>query len=178
MSARRIGAAVCASLALTLGSAGVAFAYGTDSSKAPSPNQDPCAAGLLVVRGTNGDDTGSKFDLRNTTGHYTICTFGGNDTIYAGPGGATIYAGPGNDTIYGGPGDDYIEGQGGDDVIYDDDIHGGGGSDTLLGQTGADTIYANDGIADTLIDGGTDTNMCTVDTGLAVIDNVKNCVIK
>lgn len=56
MSARRICAGVCAALALTLGGAGVAFAYSPVTGKAPSPNQDPCAAGTGVLRGTNGDD--------------------------------------------------------------------------------------------------------------------------
>ena len=173
MSARRIGAAVCASLALTLGSAGVAFAYGTDSSSAPSPTQDPCFddGGGTVLRGTNGDD-----NLKAGTNVRTICAFGGNDTIYANDLGDYIYAGPGNDTIYGGAGNDHIEGQGGDDTIHDDGIYGGGG-DTLLGQTGNDTIYANNGVAD-VVDGGTGANKCAVDTGPTVFDNIKNCIIQ
>ena len=44
-------------MALTLGSAGVAFAYGSDSTNQPSPNQDPCAAKSTVIRGTNGTYT-------------------------------------------------------------------------------------------------------------------------
>lgn len=175
MSARRIGAAVCASLALTLGSAGVAFAYGTDSSSAPSPAQDPCfddGTGT-VLRGTNGDDRGPGKDLdaRQMPNVRTICAFGGNDTIYANGAGDHIYAGPGADIIYGGGGDDYIEGQGGDDVIHDDGIYSGG-SDTLLGQTGNDTIYANNGQPD-FVDGGTGANKCTIDG----MDTHSNCVV-
>lgn len=162
MSARKILAAVCAALALTLGSAGVALAYGPVSGESPSPNQDPCAAGPGVLRGTNGNDT---LDARQLTGPVTICGFGGGDTIYANDAGDTIYAGPGSDKIIGGAGDDYIEGQGGDDYI-----DGGLGNDTILGQTGNDTIIANDGVQDN-VDGGTGTNHCTTDP----IDIVKNC---
>jgi Ca2+-binding RTX toxin-like protein len=123
MSARKILAAVCAALALTLGSAGVALAYGPVSGESPSPNQDPCAAGPGVLRGTNGNDT---LDARQLTGPVTICGFGGGDTIYANDAGDTIYAGPGSDKIIGGAGNDYIEGQGGDDYI-----DGGLGNDTI-----------------------------------------------
>jgi Ca2+-binding RTX toxin-like protein len=179
MSARRIGAAVCASLALTLGSAGVAFAYGTDSVSAPSATQDPCFddGSGTVLRGTNGDDTGLTLDARNLPKVRTICGFGGNDTIHANDYGDHIYAGPGSDTIYGGAGPDYIEGQGGDDTIY-----GGGGADMILGQTGNDTIYANDlsntddGAIDT-IDGGTGNNKCHYITSGVTADHVTNCVV-
>jgi Ca2+-binding RTX toxin-like protein len=166
MSARRIGAAVCASLALTLGSAGVAFAYGNDSANQPSPTQDPCGGGLpTVLRGTNGDDT---LDARTMPAVRIICAFGGNDTIYANGAGDQIYAGPGADKITGGAFNDYIEGQGGGDYI-----DGGDGSDTLLGQTGDDTIISRDGVPD-VVDGGTGTNHCTTDD--PIIDSVKNCI--
>ncbi len=168
MSARRISAAVCASLALTLGSAGVAFAYGSDSANQPSPNQDPCAAKSTVIRGTNGADNIDATASPYSPGiAYTICTFGGNDVIKANNAGDTIYAGPGDDTITGGAGPDYIEGQGGGDHI-----DGGGGPDTLLGQTGDDTIISKDTYRD-FVDGGTGANKCTVDS----MDTVKNCVV-
>lgn len=127
---------------------------------------DPCAPGLNVLRGTNGNDTGDTLNAKahHLVGPVTICGFGGDDTIVATDDGDTIYAGPGNDTIYGGTSDDTIEGQGGDDIVF-----GGGGADHILGQTGKDTIYANtltqgdfttdDQAVDT-IDGGTGQNTC------------------
>lgn len=179
MSVRRISAVLCTALALTFAGGNVALAHsidGSDTGDCHGPN---------AIRGTNGDDvldaTKAPYDPNI---QYTICGFGGNDTIIANNAGDFIYGGPGNDTIYGGTGNDYIEGQGGDDKIFDCTLNstdcvapnnaylGGGGADTILGQTGNDTINSADGVPDFLVDGGTGNNHCTVDTSEKA---VKNC---
>src|SRR4051812_9999381 len=171
MSTLRISASVCTALDLTFAGSSAALAHSTDSS-----DTGDCH-GSTAIRGTNGDDildaTLPKYDPNI---RYTICGFGGNDTIIANNAGDFIYGGPGNDVIYGDTGSDYIEGQGGDDKIFDctpsSDCHGitdgytyqgGSGADTILGQTGSDTINSKDGVSDVLVDGGTGNNKCTVD---------------
>ena len=176
MPTRRIFAVVCAALALTFASGSAALAYSTDSAKPPSTTDDQCAAGDHVIRGSNGADTiDANKAPYNASIPYTICTFGGDDTIIANNAGDHIIAGPGNDTIYGGTGNDTVEGQGGTDTIF-----GGGGQDVLLGQTGDDFIYANDkdntddGFVDT-IDGGTGNDHCVFTTTGANADKASNC---
>jgi Ca2+-binding RTX toxin-like protein len=98
MSARRITAAVCTSVALTFASASAALAYGTDSGPNSLQTEDPCAMQGAIL----GDRNGVTNDvLKGTSGDDIICGFGGDDTIEGLGGNDRIYGGDGADTIYG-----------------------------------------------------------------------------
>jgi Ca2+-binding RTX toxin-like protein len=92
-------------------------------------------AGSVTLRaGDQGDDlTGSNLA----------------DVIVGGNGADTVNAYGGNDTITGGGGNDKLNGADGND-----DITGGTGADNLSGGNNDDTLRANDGQADTAINGG------------------------
>jgi hypothetical protein len=83
--------------------------------------------------------------------------------ITADLGAGTVSGGAGNDTLMG------ILGIGGTDVH--DVLDGSPGPDGLYGFGGPDTIDAVDGLANDYLDGGTETDTCTADSG----DTVVNC---
>ncbi|MBY0279798.1 hypothetical protein K2Z84_31060 [Candidatus Binatia bacterium] len=109
-----------------------------------------------------GGDTGSGATFADV-----IFGDDGNDTIGGGPGNDVIHGGSGNDKIQGGPGKDTIDGDAGDDRVAggpdDDKVTGGLGADTILGEANDDKLFAIDGTADTLIDGGTETDTAKTD---------------
>lgn len=173
MSARKIPAAVCTALALTLASTSPALAY-SNGSAPHSQYEDP----TCTIRGTNGDDGTSANPLKGTNGPDVICGFGGNDIIDGMDGDDRIEGGPGNDTIYGGDGTDTIEGQGGMDTIF-----GGPGADNIRGDTSDDRIYANDTAntndnATDTINGGGGNDPCSYTVPPAAFpDTVTNCEV-
>ena len=131
--------------------------------------------GLLIVRGSRGDDdivvtrdgkeiaveTPLSFSgfLANTINGIRIKGFGGNDVlqvkvnlpanINGGPGDDRLVGGGGNDTLVGGAGDDTLEGMGGNDSLLGGDgrdvLSGGAGNDVLNGEAGRDTISGGKG---------------------------------
>ncbi len=104
-------------------------------------------AGSVTLRaGDLGDDlTGSNLD----------------DLIVGGNGADTVSGYSGNDTIQGGGGNDKLNGADGND-----DITGGAGADTLTGGNNDDTLRANDGQADTSINGGAGIDTAFYDAAL------------
>ena len=81
-----------------------------------------------------------------------------------------LFGGPGNDRIDAQEGDDIVDGGQGDDVISsasgDDVLTGGAGSDSFAASYGNDVIYAEDGEADTQVNGGPGTDTAYYDIGL------------
>lgn len=136
--------------------------------------EDPANPGLmiLVVAGTNGDDTlsvelqpGDDQQIRVRTNdtelglfprpavsRILIHGFDGNDNLSI----ASELTTPAE--IYGGEGNDQIDGGGGRDLLLgglgDDAINGGGGRDLLVGGLGLDALCGDDG-DDILIGGHT-----------------------
>jgi Ca2+-binding RTX toxin-like protein len=82
----------------------------------------------------------------------------GSDDLHGGAAGEQIEGQNGDDTIDGGAGNDVLLGQGGNDTMI-----GGAGADEFLGATGNDTMFANDGEADTSINGGSDVDTAHYD---------------
>ena len=112
--------------------------------------------GSVTLRAGNlGDDmTGSNLD----------------DLIVGGNGDDIVNGYSGADTIQGGGGNDKLNGADGND-----DITGGAGADTLSGGNNDDTLRANDGQADTSINGGAGTDTAfydgTLDPGPSAVEN-------
>jgi Ca2+-binding RTX toxin-like protein len=84
---------------------------------------------------------------------------GGNDTLNAGKGSNKVVGGKGNDKLVGGP--------------LGDTLVGGAAVDRHFGGAGNDLLNALDGRRDAVIDGGTGTNTCIVDT--LELSTVRNC---
>ncbi len=127
--------------------------------------------GLLVVTGTEGDDTinfavggssisvflngvGSVFNARDVE-RVHVDALGGDDTVILGrrlmlP--TVVLGGPGDDFISGGPGDDTLIGGDGNDTLS-----GNGGNDYLDGQRGDDTLIDGRGQNIYFGGGGNDT---------------------
>ena len=148
-----------------------------------------------TVNGNDGDDTilglGGDDILNGNDANDQIFGFSGDDIINGGQGDDQLLGNEGNDTINGnngldvlngGFGDDILDGGAGNDQLFgdadinqngDDTLTGGAGQDLLVGFAGDDTLNAQDGEQDT-VNGGPDTDTCTVDTG-AVTDTVFNC---
>jgi len=111
--------------------------------------------GVLVVRGTRGDDqidcsaashpvdltAGRGDDIVTGSAFGDVITGGGGSDYLDGAGGADdISGGSGDDTILGGAGDDIeLDGGGGDDFVF-----GGDGDDLLNGGPGKDGLYGED----------------------------------
>jgi Ca2+-binding RTX toxin-like protein len=84
---------------------------------------------------------------------------GGNDTLNAGKGSNKVVGGKGNDKLIGGP--------------LGDTLVGGAGVDRHFGGAGNDLLKTADGRRDAVIDGGTGTNKCIIDT--LELSIVRNC---
>jgi Ca2+-binding RTX toxin-like protein len=86
-----------------------------------------------------------------------------NVTANGGPGSDTLVGSIGNDVLNGEGGNDSLEGGGGDDFLLggdgDDTLTGGDGLDVFHGDAGEDTINALDGLSDSLLDSGADTDV-------------------
>ena len=84
---------------------------------------------------------------------------GGNDTLYGGDGDDVLIGGLGNDTLWGQNHNDQLLGGGGDDAMRggtgNDVLSGGAGADSMFGEGGDDLVVSTDGVADTVLDGGT-----------------------
>lgn len=80
------------------------------------------------------------------------------DTIDGGAGNDVLRGQEGNDTLDGGEGDDSLGGGGDDDILI-----GGPGVDEFTGSSGDDTIFADDGEADSSINGGPGIDTAHVD---------------
>jgi Ca2+-binding RTX toxin-like protein len=83
----------------------------------------------------------------------------GNDRLNGGKGSNRVVGGKGNDKVIGGP--------------LGDTLIGGAGVDSHVGGAGNDLLKAADGRRDRVIDGGTGTNKCIVDT--LELSIVRNC---
>jgi Ca2+-binding RTX toxin-like protein len=103
-----------------------------------------------------------KADVENVTGSATA-----GNTLTGSAAANLLIGGSGVDVIYGGLGDDYIVGGTGADTL-------GGGCATACLVDGDDTIEANDGVADTLVDGGSDNDLCMTDSS-DLANNIANC---
>jgi chitodextrinase len=148
---------------ITIGSTGIGLNGDTDRDvviTTPLPSQ-------ITVRGHGGPNTISALG-----GSGTGTAYAGKAILYAGPSGDTITGGLGNDELYGGSGNDVITGREGADAIDgaggNDNLNGNDGADQITGGTGADSfaagagddvMHADDGQADTAINGaqGNDT---------------------
>jgi Ca2+-binding RTX toxin-like protein len=84
----------------------------------------------------------------------------GNDRLNGGEGSNKVVGGKGNDKVIGGP--------------LGDTLVGGPGVDSHFGGPGNDLLNAADGRRDAVIDGGTGTNKCIIDTTLELAV-VRNC---
>jgi RTX calcium-binding nonapeptide repeat (4 copies) len=93
---------------------------------------------------------------------------GGNDLIKGKGGSDRLRGGKGSDKVVGGKGNDkVVGGPEGDTVI------GGPRIDRIKGKGGNDLLKAADGRRDSVIDGGSGTNRCIVDT--VELSIVRNC---
>ena len=94
---------------------------------------------------------------------------GGNDLIKGKRGNDRLNGGSGSDRVVGGKGNDMVIGG-----ALGDTLVGGKGVDRLFGGAGNDLLNAADGRRDAVIDGGTGTNKCIIDTTLE-LSIVRNC---
>jgi Ca2+-binding RTX toxin-like protein len=180
-------------IALQLGDAGDAVSVlGTSGN-------DTLAVGVKGVA-LNGDaDVDVTFDvlpaaiaLSGGGGVNSIGARGGfgSGTVYAGA--LTAYAGALGDSIVGGLGNDVLVGGAGNDVLEgregNDNLDGGAGNvaavpvqrvvagaDAMSGSDGDDVFFANDGEADTSINGGPGVDTATydgaLDTSIVAVEN-------
>jgi Ca2+-binding RTX toxin-like protein len=88
--------------------------------------------------------------IKGKGGNDLIKGKGGNDRLNGGNGSNKVVGGKGNDAVVGGP-----EG---------DSVVGGPGVDGHIGGPGNDLLHAADGRRDSVINGGTGTNKCIIDT--------------
>lgn len=88
--------------------------------------------------------------IKGKGGNDLIKGKGGNDRLNGGKGSNKVVGGKGNDAVVGGP-----EG---------DTVVGSAGVDRHFGGSGNDLLNSTDGRRDSVIDGGTGTNKCIVDT--------------
>jgi hypothetical protein len=98
-----------------------------------------------LIVGTKGADR-----IKGKGGNDLIKGKGGNDRLNGGKGSNKVVGGKGNDKVIGGP--------------LGDTLVGGAGVDSHVGGAGNDLLNAADGRRDRVIDGGTGTNKCIVDT--------------
>jgi Ca2+-binding RTX toxin-like protein len=141
-----------------------AYVSVTHSVVAQSSEDEECAFGGSVIRGTEDDD-----ELVGTEGPDKIWGAGGNDTIEGLGGDDVICSGSGDDRIDGGEGDDALLGQSGKDRIdggpgdeafnpstsvVPGTVNGGSGNDTLTGGPGTDDVLGE--LGDDTLDSGPD----------------------
>lgn len=98
-----------------------------------------------LIVGTKGADR-----IKGKGGNDLIKGKGGSDRLNGGKGSNKVVGGKGNDKVIGGP--------------LGDTLIGGAGVDSHRGGSGNDLLNAADGRRDRVIDGGTGTNKCIVDT--------------
>jgi Ca2+-binding RTX toxin-like protein len=98
-----------------------------------------------LIVGTKGADR-----IKGKGGNDLIKGKGGSDRLNGGKGSNKVVGGKGNDKVIGGP--------------LGDTLIGGAGVDSHRGGPGNDLLNAADGRRDSVIDGGTGTNKCIVDT--------------
>jgi Ca2+-binding RTX toxin-like protein len=98
--------------------------------------------------------------IKGKGGNDLIKGKGGNDRLKGGKGSNKVVGGKGNDKVIGGP--------------VNDTVVGSAGVDRHLGGAGNDLVNAADGRRDSVIDGGTGTNRCIIDTTLE-LSIVRNC---
>jgi Ca2+-binding RTX toxin-like protein len=98
-----------------------------------------------LIVGTKGADR-----IKGKGGSDLIKGKGGSDRLNGGKGSNKVVGGKGNDKVIGGP--------------LGDTLIGGAGVDSHVGGAGNDLLNAADGRRDRIIDGGTGTNKCIVDT--------------
>jgi Ca2+-binding RTX toxin-like protein len=163
---------------LAMGAKGAAINNDSDVdvSFAPLPSSIELVGGggknLLTARGGYGAGTVYAGSVTLRAGDQGDDLTGSNlaDLIVGGDGADTVNAYGGNDTIQGGGGGDKLSGADGND-----DITGGAGADILSGGNGNDTLRANDGQADTSINGGAGTDTAyydgALDPGPSAVEN-------
>jgi Ca2+-binding RTX toxin-like protein len=121
---------------------------------------DGMNAGLQSVRFVDAVWTGDDIRAR------LIAGTAGNDHLIGYGSGDTINGGDGNDSIEGRGGNDQLDGGTGDDLLI-----GGGGADVLSGGAGTDIYaFAAGSGADTVIDGGSETNILRFESWQAATD--------
>ena len=130
------------------------------------------------------DDNGTPETVTSAATALTGNVFQGNgqaNSFVGGDGDDIAFGGGGSDSLMGNGGADILNGEGGTDIILggtgNDVITGGAGNDTLMGEAGNDTFnYAMGDGADTLVDGGADTDTLNITGGAAndVLDVVLN----
>lgn len=122
---------------------------------ARNSNGDLIISSTTVMLGTDGVDAtdGNEFNnlIFGFKGDDVLKGRDGNDELAGGKDNDTLQGGNGNDKLYGETGNDILEGRADNDQLY-----GGVGADTLDGGTGNDLLVIDD--ADTLVDGGDDTD--------------------
>jgi Ca2+-binding RTX toxin-like protein len=142
---------------LAIGAKGVALNNDSDVdlTLTPLPSAIELVGGggknLLTARGGYGAGTVFLGSVTLRAGNLGDDMTGSNldDLIVGGNGDDVVNGYSGNDTILGGGGNDKLNGADGND-----DITGGTGADNLSGGNNDDTLRANDGQADTAINGG------------------------
>jgi Ca2+-binding RTX toxin-like protein len=98
-----------------------------------------------LIVGTKGTDR-----IKGKGGNDLIKGKGGRDRLNGGKGSNRVVGGKGNDKVIGGP--------------LGDTLVGGPGVDSHRGGSGNDLLDAKDGRRDSVIDAGTGTNKCIIDT--------------
>ena len=92
---------------------------------------------------------------------------GGNDSLSGGNGDDVLIGGLGNDTLLGQNNNDQLLGGAGNDTLRggsgNDVLSGGAGTDSMFGESGDDLIISTDGVADSVLDGGTGFDIVDLD---------------
>jgi Ca2+-binding RTX toxin-like protein len=128
----------------------------------------------LEIRGSGGQNTITGQGGQGTGGRFSgkLVLFGGDlgDTLTGGDGADELYGGAGADVLEGRLGSDVLSGAGGGDALAgndgNDELTGGAGADSFIGSGGSDVFFAVDGVADTLLSGGPETDTAYYDAGL------------
>lgn len=144
------------------GDDGIAGGGGTDyicGNAGADRLHDGCGSTGDYISGGDGDDT-----MYACQGSVTLMGDAGDDYIQGGTGADVLDGGAGNDDLFGRMGDDVIHGGAGNDMLSEAEVYGSDfDRDQLYGDAGYDTLDAGDRDVLDVIDGGTQTDVCTYD---------------
>ena len=129
---------------------------------------------ILEIRGAGGQNTITGQGSQGAGARFAgrLLLFGGDlgDTLTGGDGADELNGGAGADLLEGRLGADILRGGGGGDSLAgndgNDELTGGAGADSFTGSAGNDIFFAVDGVADTLLSGGSGTDTAHYDAGL------------
>ena len=155
--------------AISVGQNGVALNADGDLDVTFSP-----LPAVLEIRGGGGRNTISGQGAQGTGARFLgkLLLFGGDlgDTLTGGDGADELNGGAGADVLEGRLGADVLRGADGADTLAgndgNDELTGGAGADSFSASAGDDLLFAVDGLADSLLNGGSGVDTAHYDAAL------------